>query len=311
MGSEMCIRDRFGTAPTAPESLEEEDAPAIAALPPSTTFPEAEQENAADRAVTDEDLVEEGPEVASLTPEPEPVPQEDSVEEALAAAVTQALNDALAGPGGLVQTEHAAALPDTSPSRRPQGFVQSIERDQFGGRTRTELATLRPPARPASEQISTPAAPPSTLAVARSLSPRLRPDNFNALVTAARVQREAEQLSASVNTRTPDTSSAVQAALATEPQQPVREGRQPNIPTSASVARQATIDNAIRLNRVNLVGVYGAASDRRALVRLPSGRYVKVKVGDRVDGGTVAQITDRELIYRKGSRTLSLAIPQS
>ena len=82
-----------------------------------------------------------------------------------------------------------------------------------------------------------------------------------------------------------------------------------SIPSSASVARQATIENAIRLNKVNLVGVYGTAADRRALVRLPSGRYVKVKVGDRVDGGTVAQITDDELFYKKGRRTLSLSMP--
>ena len=37
---------------------------------------------------------------------------------------------------------------------------------------------------------------------------------------------------------------------------------------------------------------------------------VKVKVGDRVDGGTVRQITDNELYYRKGNRTLSLQVPQ-
>jgi type IV pilus biogenesis protein PilP len=83
-----------------------------------------------------------------------------------------------------------------------------------------------------------------------------------------------------------------------------------SIPSSASVARQATIENAIPLNKINLVGVYGVPSDRRALVRLPSGRYVKVKVGDQVDGGTVAQINDSELIYRKGSRTVALSMPK-
>ena len=36
----------------------------------------------------------------------------------------------------------------------------------------------------------------------------------------------------------------------------------------------------------------------------------QVKVGDRVDGGTVAQITDSELLYRKGNRTLSLSMPK-
>ena len=70
------------------------------------------------------------------------------------------------------------------------------------------------------------------------------------------------------------------------------------------------MENAIKLNRVNLVGVYGVPSDRRALVRLKSGRYVKVKVGDKVDGGVVAQITDTQLHYKKGSRLLTLSLPQ-
>ena len=83
------------------------------------------------------------------------------------------------------------------------------------------------------------------------------------------------------------------------------------IPSSASVARQATIEDAIRLSKINLIGVYGLPSDRRALVRLSSGRYVKVKVGDRIDGGTVARIDDSQLIYRKGSRNIALALPKS
>ena len=46
-----------------------------------------------------------------------------------------------------------------------------------------------------------------------------------------------------------------------------------------------------------------------ALVRLSSGRYIKLKVGDRIDGGTVAQISEGELLYNKGRRTLSLSLP--
>ncbi len=251
------------------------------------------------------------PEVAAVQPEVEPS-QDGDVSDAMAAAVAEALADALAGPGGLIPTALASSVPETAPRPRPGGFVETIERDQFGGRTRQEMQTLRPAARPESVQTAatTPSTPPSELAVAVSLSPRLRPDNFAALVTAARVQREAERLSAAVNTRAPDTISAIQAALDEEPQPQRRQTRQLNIPTTASVARQATIENAIRLNQVNLVGVYGAVSNRRALVRLPSGRYVKVKVGDRVDGGTVAQITDSELLYRKGNRTLSLSMPK-
>ena len=232
----------------------------------------------------------------------------------VASAVEQALADALAGPGGLIQTELARNVPDRAPRARPENFTNDIERQRYGGRTLAELERLRPPARPESAQnlASNPETAPSELAVASSLTPQTRPGDFDALVATARAQQEAARVAASATLAAPDTSSAIQAALEDddEPDNRAVRPRTLSIPTTASVARQATIENAIRLNRINLVGVYGAPSDRRALVRLASGRYVKVKVGDRVDGGTVAQITDSELYYRKGNRTLSLSVPQ-
>lgn len=236
-------------------------------------------------------------------------------EDPVASAVEQALADALAGPAGLIPTDLARSVPDTTPRARPERFTEQIERQQFGGRTRSEMADLRPPARPesAQSQAAVQNSPPSELAVASSITPRTRPSQMAALVAAARVQQEAARVTAAAAVATaPDTSRAIEAALEEESEPPNRAVRPRilSIPTTASVARQATVENAIRLNRINLVGVYGAPSDRRALVRLSSGRYVKVKVGDRVDGGTVRQITDSELYYSKGNRTLSLEVPQ-
>ena len=188
-----------------------------------------------------------GPETAALVPDEKLLPSQDT-DDAMAAAVAEALADALAGPAGLIPTKLASAIPPLAPKARPDGFIEDIERDQFGGRTRNELSGFRPPPRPASAQSAAAVAPapPSDLAIALSLSPRARPRNFGSLVTAARVQREAERLSATVNTSAPDTSSAIEAALSDAPaaqQQP-----RLSIPTTASVARQATIENAIRLN---------------------------------------------------------------
>jgi type IV pilus biogenesis protein PilP len=84
--------------------------------------------------------------------------------------------------------------------------------------------------------------------------------------------------------------------------------RAPSIPTSASVARQATVRNAINLNRINLIGVYSSGSQRRALVRLSTGRYVKVKVGDRIDGGRVRSIDKDALTYTKNGRDISIEL---
>ena len=69
--------------------------------------------------------------------------------------------------------------------------------------------------------------------------------------------------------------------------------------------------DAIRLSQVNLIGVYGAPSSRRALVRLSTGRFVKVGVGDRVDGGRVATIGASELSYVKSGQTHRLTLPSS
>ena len=84
----------------------------------------------------------------------------------------------------------------------------------------------------------------------------------------------------------------------------------PTGPTRGRVAQQATVANAINLGKVNLMGVYGTPSNRRALVRLPSGRFVKVKVGDRVDGGRVRAIGGDQLSYVKSGRQVVLKMPR-
>ncbi len=85
----------------------------------------------------------------------------------------------------------------------------------------------------------------------------------------------------------------------------------PRIPSTANVAKQATIRNAINLRDMNLIGVYGTSAERYALVRNPNGRYIKVGVGDRLDGGRVAAITASELRYEKRGRMVVLALPNS
>ena len=118
-----------------------------------------------------------------------------------------------------------------------------------------------------------------------TLRPRSRPTNFETLL-----QRSREQATAR-NTRA--------ASVA------------PAIPSSASVARQATQNDVLNLRRLNLIGVYGTSSNRRALVRLASGRYVKVKVGDKIDGGRIVAIGQDQLRYQKGSRSTTLRMPSS
>ncbi len=196
-------------------------------------------------------------------------------------------------------------LPDTRPRRRPGGLVERSERVNLGGRTRTELAGLQPKARPLSAQVEgarLASADPTERAVAASLQPRDRPANLAARVATDRAVAAALAASAPATEPATDEDDG-------EPEAPAARAPQPDIPTSASVARQATMEDAIRLRSLNLIGVYGAEGDRRALVRLPSGRYVKVRVGDRLDGGQIAAIGQNELRYVKGGRNITLKIP--
>ncbi len=184
-----------------------------------------------------------------------------------------------------------APTPTSRPLARPTDLVQKDEKARLGGRTRNQLAAIRPLARPASPQDIGPELDltPTALAVSASPSPTTRPGGFSSLVEKAL----AEALANPAET-------AIETAIAAP--------STPTIPTRASVARAATSQNAINLSRVNLIGVYGSSSDRRALVRLKNGRYVKVQVGDRLDGGKVAAIGTKRLQYTKSGQTVTLEI---
>ena len=209
------------------------------------------------------------------------------------------------------------ALAAFRPQIRPTDLSETNERAQLGGLTRQELADFRPALRPKSvqeeaaalaaaavapedtdnavtEALATPAAfdNPTRLAIAASIRPDTRPRNFGRIVKRAQ--------------RNPENQEVRVASAATIAPKTVT----PKIPSKTSVAKQATVKNAINLRKINLIGVYGKPSSRRALVRLGNGRYKKVEVGDRLDGGRVAAIGDSELRYVKSGRNMVLKMPR-
>jgi hypothetical protein len=242
-------------------------------------------------------LTPEGAFVVLGTPPVAAVPRPREVEPAVEAAPALDVEDAILG--------------TFQPTPRPGDLEETRERQVLGGLTVTELAGLRPAERPLSAQeaaaraslfpgdeaetetetadVATPAAPAADisgtrLAVAESLLPRSRPGNIETIVASAQ--------------RAP---APVVEARAVAPA--------PSIPSNADVTRAATERNAIRLRDVNLIGVTGTTSNRRALVRLPSGRFVRVGVGDRLDGGRVAAIGEASLQYVRNGRNITLEIP--
>lgn len=245
------------------------------------------------------------------TPPVPAVPRPRDAPEVLAAAVAESVVLAVetpeiteepgGPPPGAVDT---ALLQTYRPEARPGDLQEQRERAVLGGITFDELSLIRPEGRPVSlqeqaEAAATAAAEADTspgdvtsaseLAVAVSFLPRLRPGNIEDLVEEAR------------------------AAGNSGPAPPVAASAsdtiEPNIPSSASVTRAATQENGINLRNVNLIGVSGASGARRALVRLPSGRFVTVEVGDRLDGGQVAAIGESSLQYVKRGRTITLEVP--
>ena len=196
----------------------------------------------------------------------------------------------------------APALPDVRPRLRPDDLVEQTERSQLGGLTLSELSGVRPQIRPEVEKTEEEAdQTPTAQAVQASITPRQRPVNMAQLVAAA---QNAQQRSSQSQVAAAATAAAATRTVAATTVTP-------RVPSTASVSRAATVNNAINLRRVNLIGVYGTSANRRALVRLPNGRYRKVEVGDRLDGGRISAIGESELRYQKGGRNVVLRIPSS
>lgn len=208
-------------------------------------------------------------------------------------------------------------LEEARPRTRPEDLEETTERAQLDGLTRSELAGLRPQLRPQSVQEKA----EETLAAAAAPEVTIDPIDTSDAVAAAlaappAIQNATEQ--ATTQSRRPDTRPrnfdriVKRAARSPEPAQVASvapKAVQPRFPSKTSVAQQATVKNAINLRDVNLIGVYGKPSNRRALVRLSNGRYQKVEVGDRIDGGRVSAIGDSELRYVRRGRDVVLKMP--
>ncbi|NUH64782.1 hypothetical protein HTT03_05635 [Sulfitobacter sp. S0837] len=221
-----------------------------------------------------------------------------------------------------------SGLIERRPHARPEDLAETNERAQLGGLTRAELAGLRPQLRPqsaqeaaAEEAAAKEDATEEVAALAPSSDPTVAPTDTNNAVAAAlatppaieNATKQATKLSRRPDTRPRNFSRIVKRAeTAAAPAQVASVAPRtvaPKIPSKTSVAKQATSKNAINLRKMNLIGVYGKPSNRRALVRLSNGRYQKVEVGDRVDGGRVAAIGDSELRYVKRGRNVVLRMP--
>jgi len=270
---ENAVAEAVGTPP-APT------APAATALAPEVTYDDTpradpalarfrpQPRSARVRALT-------APQAPAAQPEPDPGTDQTLLDAPAEGTPTDTAALETPPPGGV-------SLAALRPQRRPSDFAAPADPTATGTPTADEIAAL-------DLDGATPEA------VTRSLIPGARPDDFaqRAEQVLAATQAQPATGGAAGDDGEPDAGSARAA---------------PEIPTSASVARQATETDAIRLNRVNLIGVFGTPDARRALVRTSNGRMVRVSVGDRLDGGRVTAIGEDELRYSKNGRDEVLRI---
>ena len=210
-------------------------------------------------------------------------------------AAASAVAEAMAALPDPVDPAHAAK----KPRPRPAAIVQRAEAARAQAAAIAEAAEAAARAEVEALASATPAA------VASSRRPMERPSSLAKAVEAA----VSDAVTEAVSAPPPAPTEAPAPAPAAEPEEidePEPVQSVPNMPTTVTVAKQATVKNAIDLGKINLIGVYGSSSSRRALVRMPTGRLIKVKIGDRLDGGKVAAIGDSELTYVKNGRSYVL-----
>lgn len=117
----------------------------------------------------------------------------------------------------------------------------------------------------------------------------------------ARAQAEAEAANAARRQQTyqpPEAESEPEVAAADLP-----DGR---TPTTAGNA--ATVERGIQLNRTQIIGTIGAGRASRALVRLSNGRVLTLRIGDKINGGTISAIGDSRITYVRGGRQQQLSV---
>ena len=202
--------------------------------------------------------------------------------------------------------------PSVTPPENPQADIEPVLNDARSLLTTngTPLIDLRPRPRPALSVLEAPAQQ-QTDALAL-LRPKTRPDTISALSDAMATPAPDTGLTAvpTPKIRPNALQTTVLSPEEAEGDEAAVTSAAPRLPSNAKVAEEATIQNALKLNDLNLIGVYGSGSSKRALVRFANGKRQMVSVGDRLDGGKVAAIGDTELRYVKGGRNVVLKLPR-
>lgn len=224
--------------------------------------------------------------------------------------VTEALNEAVASAAPLGGVTLNALTSSNLPPRR-KGAVMATAVAAATPTTTPETPAAAPEA---------PAAAPDAAAVAE----RRRLDEQLQTQAEARIRARAAADAAAEAQARAQAEARARAQVAAEEQQARRQRQtyrpqelddEPDVAattrggtTAANVAAAATQRRGLDLGRTTIIGIIGAGQASRALIRLRNGKIVTVRLGDRIDGGTINSIGDGRLTYVKAGRTHELRL---
>ena len=261
---------------------------------------------------------------AALAPATAPAPQ-------AAAELRPMHRPAAAAPPVAAPAVAAQTAPDRSaaadfgrPKPRPDepGAVKlaslAPEAAAIAGLAAASVASAPPPARPAGLRTA-PATPPRVVKPAPKPAPKLAvakpkpaaapppaPAKPQPVVTAA-PQRVVTAAPQRVVTAAPQrvVTAAPQRVVTAAPQRVVAVAPT----TAAKAAFSGPVRSGITRGNVSLIGIFGGADGRHALLRLPNGQIERVRAGDSVQGMQVAAV-GKELVQISGrGRNTLLLLP--
>ncbi|MGP9805800.1 hypothetical protein [Paracoccus sp. NSM] len=132
---------------------------------------------------------------------------------------------------------------------------------------------------------------------------------------AADARAEAEaRAQAEARARAQAEAEARQAAARNQQYKPQEIDNEPDVVASipqgaiGNAAATATVKDGIRLNSTQIIGTIGAGQASRALVRLSNGRILTLRIGDRVNGGTITEIRDSRILYNRNGQIQALGV---
>lgn len=231
--------------------------------------------------------------------------------EAVEAAIASAIDESPASPGAVALT----AL--TSSALPPRRAAQAA-----GAATNAMMAAATPVAAAAPSSADLRAAAEAQAAEA-ARAEQLRQDAELQAQAEARARSQAAadaraeaqaRAAAEARARAQAEAEARAAAARNQNYRPPEVDEEPEVvaavPQSAvgNAGASATVSDGIRLNSTQIIGTIGAGQASRALVRLSNGRVLTLRLGDRINGGTITAIGDSRITYRKGNQVHALGV---